>query len=69
MEGKKKKQDSKNRKKIKKYLGENFQRDIQQNCSMGKAIRNTIESIERKWEKIGDNRKGIHSLDIAEICS
>jgi len=36
---------------------------------MGKAIRNTIESIERKWEKIGDNRKGIHSLDIAEICS
>jgi len=28
-----------------------------------------IKSIGRRWEKIEDNGKEIHSLDIAGICS
>jgi len=36
---------------------------------MDRATKNMTESTGRKWRKIGDNRKEIHSLDIAGTLS
>ena len=45
---KKKKSDDKRPKKTRKCLAENYQENTLLNCSMDRAIRNTIRSIGRK---------------------
>ena len=52
MEGKKKKkQDNKKQKKIKKYSTESCQEDTRLNCSIDRAIRSMIGSIGKRWRK------------------
>jgi len=36
---------------------------------MDRAIKNTIRNIRRKWKKIGNDGRRIHSLDIAGTCA